>query len=199
MNLNVEFYDYNKGEKSKIAEMKHNMNVNLNRGSIKIKPINRNFKSNPRILNRNNFPNSSDMKNIPNSNNITNHNNMTNSNNIANFNLIQRYQMPIPNQMNFQSNPFIGSNMLIQQTDSDSPKISVESENLYNKVEQILQILNEDEKTETLGETLFFFLKDFIPQYKLNNTAGKFSDTDLCSKLTVILIKTDENNLLELL
>jgi len=39
----------------------------------------------------------------------------------------------------------------------------------------------------------------FIPQYGLNTTNGKFNDSDLCSKLTGILIKTEPNILLQII
>ena len=78
-------------------------------------------------------------------------------------------------------------------------KITVESENLVGKVKEILKIENTDDRTEALGETLFYFLLKFIPQYKLNITEGKCTDTTLCSKLTGILIRTDVNNLLEII
>lgn len=78
-------------------------------------------------------------------------------------------------------------------------RITVEGEGLVDKVKEKLKIENIDDRTEALGEVLFYFLLKFIPQYKLNMTEGKCSDTTLCSKLTGILIRTDVNNLLEII
>ena len=75
----------------------------------------------------------------------------------------------------------------------------LEEEGLVDKVKEILKMENADDRTESLGETLFYFLLKFIPQYKLNITEGKCTDTTLCSKLTGILIRTDVNNLLEII
>ena len=78
-------------------------------------------------------------------------------------------------------------------------RITVESEGLVDKVKEILQIENINDRTEALGEVLFYFLMKFIPQYKLNITEGKCSDTTISSKLTGILIRTNANNLLEII
>jgi hypothetical protein len=73
-----------------------------------------------------------------------------------------------------------------------------ESENLFETVKNKLQIENPEERTEALGETLYYFLIKFIPQYKLNITKGKCDDEFLCSRLTGILIKTNQETLLQI-
>ncbi len=113
-----------------------------------------------------------------------------------NNNMMGGFPMQVPNMnnMNFQGGMF--NNMM---NIPPQERITVEGEHLLEKVKEILATKTDDDRTESLGETLFYFLTYFIPQYKLNTTGGKFSDTELCSKLTGILIKTDENNLCELL
>ena len=105
------------------------------------------------------------------------------------------YNMNIRNNMmnyqNFMNNP---QNMYPQAN-----RITVEGADLMNKVIEKLKIENKDERTEAIGELLFYFLKDFIPQYGLNTTNGQMSDIDLCSKLTGILIKTESSNLLQII
>jgi RNA recognition motif-containing protein len=77
-------------------------------------------------------------------------------------------------------------------------KITVEEENLLEIVKNQLKIENPDERTEALGETIYYFLIKFIPEYKLNITKGKCDDDFLCSKLTGILIKTKQENLIQI-
>ena len=77
-------------------------------------------------------------------------------------------------------------------------KITVESENLIEIIKKILQIENIEERTEALGETLYYFLIKYINQYKLNITKGKCDDEFLCSRLTGILIKTNQETLLQI-
>ena len=62
-----------------------------------------------------------------------------------------------------------------------------------------LKVEDPNERTEAVGETLFYFLIKFIPDYGLNTTNGKYNDSDLCSKLTGILIKTDPSILLQII
>ena len=78
-------------------------------------------------------------------------------------------------------------------------KITVESENLVETVKNKLQIENPEERTEALGETLYYFLIKFIPQYKLNITRGKCDDDVICARLTGILIKSNQEYLLQII
>ncbi len=85
------------------------------------------------------------------------------------------------------------------QNDNNMMRITVEGEHLLDKIKEKLTIENEEDRTEAVGETLFYFLIKFIPEYGLNTTNGKFNDSDLCSKLTGILIKTEPYNLLQII
>ena len=100
--------------------------------------------------------------------------------------------LPISNPNQINTTPLI-------HNDNIEQRITVESESLVDKVKQILQIENPNERTETLGEVLFYFLMQFIPQYKLNITEGKCDDTTISSKLTGILIRTNADNLLQMI
>ena len=109
----------------------------------------------------------------------------------SNFNpQIQNQNMPNIQMMDNQYNPNENKNM---------PRITVEGEHLLETIKEKLKIDNAEERTEAVGETLFYFLIKFIPQYGLNTTNGKFNDSDLCSKLTGILIKTEPNILLQII
>jgi hypothetical protein len=77
-------------------------------------------------------------------------------------------------------------------------KVQIDNLEFVNEIKKILLIQNSEEKTELLGETIFYFLLNIIPKYNLNITNGKFDDTILCSKLTGILLHTDESELLEI-
>ena len=78
-------------------------------------------------------------------------------------------------------------------------RITVEGERLLDTIKEKLTIENDAERTEAVGETLFYFMLKFIPDYGLNTTNVKFNDSDLCSKLTGILIKTEPNILLQII
>jgi len=86
-----------------------------------------------------------------------------------------------------------------QYNQNGNKRITVEEENLLETIKEKLKIEDNDERTEAVGETLFYFLIKFIPQYGLNTTNGKFNDSDLCSKLTGILIKTEPKVLLQII
>ena len=96
---------------------------------------------------------------------------------------------------NMQGIPNMDNNF----NNSNNEKITVEGVHLLDSIKEKLQIDNEEERTEAIGETLFYFLIKFIPQYGLNTTNGEFNESDLCSKLTGILIKTEPNILLQII
>ena len=98
--------------------------------------------------------------------------------------------MPNVQMMDNQYKPMENNNMI---------RITVEGEHLLETIQEKLKIENVDDRTEAVGETLFYFLIKFIPQYGLNTTNGKFNDSDLCSKLTGILIKTEPKILLQII
>ena len=108
-----------------------------------------------------------------------NMNNNMNMQNMNNMNNMQNDLMMNPNNMNMNND-----------------KITVEGEHLQEIINEKLKIENPDERTEAIGEKLFYFLIKFIPQYGLNITHGMITDEDLCSKLTGILIKTEPKILL---
>ena len=107
----------------------------------------------------------------------------------ANFN------QPMNNNQNM-TNVHIMDN---QYNQNENKRITVEGENLLETIKEKLKIEDNEERTEAVGETLFYFLIKFIPQYGLNTTNGKFNDSDLCSKLTGILIKTEPKVLLQII
>ena len=104
--------------------------------------------------------------------------------------------MQLNTNLNQQMNNIENQYML---NDNNMKRITVEGENLLETIKEKLKIEDDDEKTEAVGETLFYFLIKFIPQYGLNTTNGKYNDSDLCSKLTGILIKTEPNILLQII
>ena len=117
------------------------------------------------------------------------------NNNIPTHNLNQNPYM-MDNQQLF--NQPMGNRQLQTNLNVSKQMITVEKYELSDKIKQIMMVGNPDDRTEALGETLFYFLLAFIPQYNLNITKGKMDDTTVCSKLTGILIRTDEKNLLEI-
>ena len=196
MKLLIENYDYNKGEKKQFEMIRHNMegfggnrnynNIN-NRGHK-----NNNMRGRGRGNNRfmNNPQNRFDINNNNNNNNNNlnmNVNNNNNNNNIQNF--INN------NNLNLNNN-VVNNN---QNIGFENKRITVEGEHLVEQVKEKLKIENPDDMTEALGETLFYFLIKFIPEYNLNITNGRYDDTTICSRLTGILIKTNPENLLDII
>ena len=111
----------------------------------------------------------------------------------------QQQQMNMNNNLNMQNMNNIqnmANDNMMNQINMNTDKITVEGEHLLEIINEKLKIENPDERTEAIGEKLFYFLIKFIPQYGLNITNGMTSDEDLCSKLTGILIKTEPNILL---
>ena len=118
------------------------------------------------------------------------------------FIMQQMMQQPHPQMNNMMSNiPPNQSELLMNpiQMNGANDKITVEGENLLESIKEKLKIENPDDRTEAIGEILFYFLIKFIPQYGLNTTHGMFKDEDLCSKLTGILIKTEPHILLQII
>lgn len=108
----------------------------------------------------------------------------------------QQRNMDMQNMQNMQMMPNMPN---IQNQNQNNNKITVEGENLLETVKENLKVEDPNERTEAVGETLFYFLIKFIPDYGLNTTNGKYNDSDLCSKLTGILIKTDPSILLQII
>ena len=78
-----------------------------------------------------------------------------------------------------------------------TPNTKNEVAEFIEKIKQILTTPHTDERTEQLGEIIFYFLHEFIPKYNLN-IIPQLDDTVLCSKLTGILINEDDNEILEI-
>jgi hypothetical protein len=112
--------------------------------------------------------------------------------------LNQNYNQQMPNNQ-MMPNVQMMDNQYNQNVNNNMVRITVEGEHLPETIQEKLKIENKEERTEAVGETLFYFLIKFIPQYGLNTTNGQFNDSDLCSKLTGILIKTDPKMLLQII
>ena len=112
--------------------------------------------------------------------------------------LSPNYNQQMPNSQ-IMPNVQMMDNQYNQNVNNNMVRITVEGEHLPETIQEKLKIENDEERTEAVGETLFYFLIKFIPQYGLNTTNGQFNDSDLCSKLTGILIKTDPKMLLQII
>lgn len=125
------------------------------------------------------------------------------------MNTIMMQQMYLQQQNNNNLNQLVGNQNNINFNDTkNSNNISnnfnnqqknlqerEDNEELVQTVKTILQNKESEERTEMLGETLFYFLLNFIGKHNLNVSNGKFDDTFLCSKLTGILMHTNEDQL----
>jgi len=120
-------------------------------------------------------------------------------------NIPQQQQMYM--QQNYNNNNNNQRNMNMNNANSNNKKpinMNVISQNSKNEVTEfisaikgILSMPHTDERTEQLGEIIFYFLHEFIPKYNLN-IIPNLDDTVLCSKLTGILINEDDNEILEI-
>ena len=191
LKLIIENFDYNKGERSKIEQIQRDMGMLLPRGRGGHQQRQRgNFNNNMRGRGRGRGRGNAMMNN----NFMNNNNNMGNmGNNMMMNNMMMNNQQQMNNM--FNNNNVMQQNKIMQNNN----KITVESEHLLEKITEKLKIEDADERTEAIGEILFYFLLQFIPQYGLNITEGRFNDSDLCSKLTGILIKTDPLILLQII
>ena len=194
LKLQIDYYDYSKGEKSKIAEIQREMNPHAIQHKQYQNKRQHHYYNQRGGYNKNknrqliNPPNRFDngMQGMPQGipQGITQQ---------------QMYKMPqqqMGSNFHANQNPFYNSPPPSVQQEQ---KITVEGEGLVEKVKNIFKIEDPDDRTETLGDTLFYFLLKFIPQYKLNITEGRLPDSSICSKLTGILIKTDFKNLIEII
>ncbi len=117
-------------------------------------------------------------------------------NNIQNQN-IQRDQNIFNPNMNPQMNQ-INSQMSQISPFGNTQIKSAEDIEFLNEVNKIFRNPNSDEKTESLGETVFYYLLRFISKFNLNISKGRFDDPTLCSKLTGMFLSIDEKDLLEI-
>ena len=116
--------------------------------------------------------------------------NQMNQQQMNQYNQMQQMRMNQMNQMQqMQQN---------QSRNITQPKGRNDNGEFVDSIKKIIQITNIEEKTELLGETIFYFLMSFISKYNLNQSNGKFDDTHLCSKLTGIFLQTDEKEIIEI-
>ena len=185
LKLLVENFDYDKGEKIRLENFKEMMGTRGGYGNMRGFPPHgrgrgRGRGFGPRGGPHNQMPINRGMDN----------------NQIAYQQMIQALNSNNNQPMtNMQGIPNMDNNF----NNNNNEKITVEGVHLLDSIKEKLQIDNEEERTEAIGETLFYFLIKFIPQYGLNTTNGEFNDSDLCSKLTGILIKTEPNILLQII
>jgi hypothetical protein len=102
-----------------------------------------------------------------------------------------------PNMSNPQFNQ-INSQMSQISPFNNQPIKSSEDIEFMNEVNRIMRIPNSDEKTELLGESIFYYLLRFISKYNLNISKGRFDDPTLCSKLTGMFLSIEEKDLLDI-
>ena len=76
--------------------------------------------------------------------------------------------------------------------------ITVEEVHLYEKILDKFLITDDSERREQIGETLFYFLERFIPQYNINKTNGLYDNHNLCAKTTGILLSAKPSELLQI-
>lgn len=173
LRLSIENFDYDKAEKAKLEQMQRGMGFPPRGGY----PNNMgHFRGRGAANNRGGYHGFNNNMNNPMS---RPRQNPFPANNPQNQKAPQK--MPMPGPKAFQEE-----------------KITVESENLIKQIQEKLSIQDPEERTEAIGEILFFFLLKFIPQYGLNDYRN-CDDSSLCSKLTGILIRTDTNNLLNII
>jgi hypothetical protein len=134
--------------------------------------------------NINNFPQQQQIYMNQNYNN----NNNNNTNNQRNINMNVNNIMNTNNNNNNQK--LFNMNLISQNTKNEVTEF-------ISSIKGILSMPHTDERTEQLGEIIFYFLHEFIPKYNLN-IIPNLDDTVLCSKLTGILINEDDNEILEI-
>ena len=109
---------------------------------------------------------------------------------VQNMNMNQNQPQNIMNMQNQRLNPQMNNLMPTPVNDNLE---------FIKNIENILKQPHSEERTENLGEIIFYYLLDFIPKYKLNLTQGQFDDTILCSKLTGILIHEDDQETISII
>ncbi len=219
LTLNVEYYDYSKADR--VKEFKHlskqeNMqkNKSMHRGKFKnnknLPPRYENQIPNAKIIN--------DRAMIPPRMNYNNQINFKQQQMMANqynnptpmsqgFN--RGYPNQVPNQVPNQNmyNPHVNAQMtqinsqISQINPFGNPQVVKSSEDLefLEEVKKILRKTPSDERTEHLGETIFYYLLRFISKYNLNTSKGRFDDPTLCSKLTGMFLSIEEADLMEII
>ena len=185
LKLLVENFDYDKGEKIRLENFKEMMGTRGGYGNMRGFPPHGRGRGRGRGFGPRGGP----------------HNQMPINRGMDNSQIAYQQMIQALNSNNNQSMTNMQGipNMDNNFNNNNNEKITVEGVHLLDSIKEKLQIDNEEERTEAIGETLFYFLIKFIPQYGLNTTNGEFNDSDLCSKLTGILIKTEPNILLQII
>lgn len=224
LSLVVEYYDYSKGEKAKmrgpkpVNKIPYSQNFNKpyrkqnfnSRGRGGAHTGNRGAETGENVvINNRTVINPKNAKG--NMNQMHPHmipqqgNTMNQANPFANPNMfMQMGNQMIPNNQNNVNNQL---NPQINQINSQMSQINpfgfgmkpTQDTEFINNVLRILKNPNNEEKTEQLGETIFYYLINFIAKYNLNTSEGRFDDPTLCSKLTGMFLSIDEKDLLEIL
>jgi hypothetical protein len=135
------------------------------------------------------------------------------TNNMSNPNMKMNMPMQQQSQNMMQGNPNVNQNLnmhinpQLSQINSQMSQISPfnaqpikssEEVEFFNEINKILRSANTDERTELLGETIFYYLLRFIAKYNLNTSKGRFDDPTLCSKLTGMFLSIEEKDLLDI-
>jgi hypothetical protein len=135
------------------------------------------------------------------------------TNNISNPNMKMNMPMQQQNPNMMQGNPNVNQNLnmhinpQLSQINSQMSQISPfnaqptkssEEVEFLNEINKILRSPNSEERTELLGETIFYYLLRFIAKYNLNISKGRFDDPTLCSKLTGMFLSIEEKDLLDI-
>ena len=121
--------------------------------------------------------------------------------NMQNPQFMQQNQQNNMQGINYNMNPnqiFSGQGIPAQFVGNH---LTVESENIKEKILEKLRIENYEQRKEEIGEVLFYFLLKYIPAYHLNeNTSNgvQSEDFELASKITGRLIEeTNIQNILQ--
>ncbi len=102
-------------------------------------------------------------------------------------------QMNQINSQMSQINPFGNTNTVPMRNNNNTDP------EFISKIVSILKNPNVEERTDQLGEIIFYYLLKFIAKFNLNVSEGRFDDPTLCSKLTGMFLSIEEKDLLEIL
>jgi hypothetical protein len=134
-------------------------------------------------------------------------NNMSNPNMKMNMPMQQQNPNMMQGNSNVNQNLNMHINPQLSQINSQMSQISPfnaqptkssEEVEFLNEINKILRSPNSEERTELLGETIFYYLLRFIAKYNLNISKGRFDDPTLCSKLTGMFLSIEEKDLLDI-
>jgi RNA recognition motif-containing protein len=122
---------------------------------------------------------------------------------INNYNNVFQNNQPMnqPNMFNQQMNSQVNqiTSQMNQMKPFGAPQKAQEDIDFLNDVQKILKDSSLEDKTESLGEVMFYYLLRFIAKFNLNRSNGKFDDPTLCSKLTGMFLSIEEKDLMDIL